>query len=58
MSYLCAECGEWTEELEFDYEIDAFVCPFCKSEEIYEKDRDEYLKEQALDRRLDESRGK
>lgn len=58
MSHLCKECGEWAEELELDYELDAFVCPHCGSDDIHKKDREEYFKEQALDRLIDESRGK
>lgn len=58
MSYLCNECGEWTEELEINWELDEFVCPHCGSEEIHEKDRGKYLREQALDHKLDERRGK
>lgn len=58
MSYLCRECGEWSEELDIDWDLDELVCPHCKSNDTVEKDRDVFLKEQALDRLIDERRGK
>lgn len=58
VKFLCDRCGEWFDDPEIDYELDAFICPYCKSEEIHEKDRDDFFKEQALDNLIDESRGK